>query len=125
MPATVPAATGPRVAVTGAGGFLGRRIALALAAGGLRVTALGRTAPTGFPPGVATAAWDGRRPPPDGLEVDAVVDCAAAIPARVPDPDRLLASTAAVSHLRRAPRPHQRGAGQRRSNDARDLLGVA
>lgn len=85
------------VAVTGAGGFLGRRIAAALAAAGLQVTALGRTLPDGFDDGVTPLAWDGRAPAPAGLAVDAVVDCAAAIPARIGDPDLLVATNIALA----------------------------
>lgn len=85
------------VAVTGAAGFLGARIVVALAAAGLRVTALGRTAPSIAGDGVEAMAWDGRRPPPDGLRADAVVDCAAAIPARIGDPAVLIATNVALA----------------------------
>jgi UDP-glucose 4-epimerase len=86
-----------RVAVTGAGGFLGAWIARVLAAAGFRVTALGRTAPAGFGPDVEALGWDGTRPAPDRLSVDAVVDCAAAIPARIGDPEVLVATNAALA----------------------------
>lgn len=86
-----------RVAVTGAGGFLGSAIAVTLAAAGLRVTAFGRTAPPIGGDGVEALAWDGRRPPPTGLAVDAVVDCAAAIPARIGDPAVLIATNVALA----------------------------
>lgn len=85
------------VAVTGAGGFLGRHLTVALAAAGARVTALGRTTPTGFGAGIEPVAWDGRQPPPPGLRVDAVVDCAAALPSRVADPALLIATNAALA----------------------------
>lgn len=94
-----PAVSAPpirHVAVTGAAGFLGHRMAVALAAGGLRVTATGRVAPA-RPDGVAAVAWDGRQPPPADLRADAVVDCAAAIPARVADPDLLIATNVALA----------------------------
>ena len=86
-----------RVAVTGAGGFLGSAIVRFLAAAELRVTALARTAPAGFGASVDTLGWDGTRPAPDVLTVNAVVDCAAAIPARIGDPDVLVSTNAALA----------------------------
>lgn len=85
-----------RVAVTGAGGFLGFRMAEALAAAGFRVIALGRTLPTGFGGEVMTRAWDGTQPPPPDLAADAVIDCAAAIPARIGDAGVLEATNVAL-----------------------------
>lgn len=85
------------VAVTGAGGFLGGRITAALAAAGLRVIALGRTAPGGFAAAVEPRSWDGRDPAPADLTADAVIDCAAAIPARIGDPDTLVATNLALA----------------------------
>ena len=83
--------------VTGAGGFLGARIAAALAVAGRRVAAFGRTAPPGLDGDMRAAAWAGRQPAPAGLQVDAVVDCAAAIPSRLPDPDLLIATNVALA----------------------------
>ncbi|EDP63541.1 UDP-glucose 4-epimerase [alpha proteobacterium BAL199] len=85
------------VAVTGAGGFLGGRIASALATAGLKVTGLGRSAPHGLAEGVLARVWDGRQPPPTDLRVDAVIDCAAVIPAREPDSDRLVDANLALA----------------------------
>ena len=68
---------GLHVAVTGASGFLGGRLAAALAASGARVSGFGRRAHHDLP-GCAYAAWDIEAGPlasaPDG--VDAVVHCA-------------------------------------------------
>lgn len=84
------------VLVTGAGGFLGARMTAALAAAGFRVIASGRTAPPVTSGSVQAVAWDGRLPPPPDLAADAVVDCAAAIPARIGNPELLLATNAAL-----------------------------
>lgn len=96
-PAPDTAARTGTVAVTGAGGFLGARVATLLATAGLGVTGFGRSAPTGLGSAVAAAAWDGRQPAPAGLQVAAVVDCAAAIPARQPDPDLMIATNVALA----------------------------
>lgn len=87
----------PNVAITGAGGFLGRHIAAALAAAGLSVTAIGRTAPGGIGHPIRVATWDGRQPAPASWRFDAVVDCAAALPSRTADPETLLAVNAALA----------------------------
>lgn len=81
----------PSVAVTGAAGFLGSVIVRVLAASGVRVHAIARTS---LPPvsGVTSHGWDptfDSGPPVPGLEVDAVIDCAAALPSRVSDPAEL------------------------------------
>ena len=76
------------IAVTGAAGFLGGVIVRMLAASGARVHAIGRTPPAARSD-VTSHGWDPTRdtgPPAPGLEVDAVIDCAAALPARVTDP---------------------------------------
>jgi nucleoside-diphosphate-sugar epimerase len=83
----------PRIAVTGAGGFVGGRVAAALAAGN-RVYAFGRRPPAAFARrGIAGLAglagyrqWDlttGRLA--DAPEVDAVVHCAGAVTDWGPD----------------------------------------
>ena len=79
------------VAVTGAAGFLGSLIVRILAASGVRVHALAR-GPLPAMAGVTAHAWDPTRnagPPAPGLAVDAVIDCAAALPSRVSDPAEL------------------------------------
>lgn len=84
-------ATPATFAVTGAGGFLGRVIALHLAARGHTVHAFGRTAPD-LGPGIEGHAWDPTRDdglPAPGLAVDAVIDCAALLPSREPDAHQL------------------------------------
>lgn len=76
------------VAVTGAAGFLGGVIVRMLAAAGVRVHAIARN-PIADAAGVTCHGWDPTRdtgPPALGLEVDAVIDCAAALPSRVTDP---------------------------------------
>lgn len=85
------------VAVTGAGGFLGSRIVDRLSAAGFDVLALARVAPATPRGGVEAIAWDGRLPPPTELRADAVVDCAAALPSRVGDPDELTATNLALA----------------------------
>ncbi len=87
----------PPVAVTGTGGFLGRRIVDCLSAAGWRAIALARTLPGGFGREVEARAWDGCEAAPGDLSIDAVVDCAAAIPARIGDPDLLTATNIALA----------------------------
>jgi len=82
--------------ITGAGGFLGARIAAGLAVAGRRVAAFGRMPPPGLDRRVRAAAWDGRQPAPAGLRVDSVIDCAAALPSRLADPDLLIATNVAL-----------------------------
>ena len=76
------------VAVTGAAGFLGGVIVRLLAASGVRVHSIARH-PVPAAAGVTSHGWDPTRDtgaPVPGLEVDAVIDCAAALPSRVADP---------------------------------------
>lgn len=84
------------VAVTGAGGFLGGVIVRVLADLGHDVVALGREEPRFNDRHVSPRAWDGRTEAPDDLRASIVVDCAAAIPARVSDPDLLVATNVAL-----------------------------
>lgn len=80
------------VAVTGAGGFLGAVIARHLATAGASVHAFARTSPD-LGGGITGHAWDPSRdegPPAPGLNVDAVIDCAALLPSRVPDGEILM-----------------------------------
>ncbi len=86
------------VAVTGAAGFLGGVIARLLAASGVRVHGIVRN-PIPDANGVTFHAWDPTRdagPPAPGLEVDAVIDCAAALPARVTDAEAMRRINAAL-----------------------------
>lgn len=85
------------VAVTGAGGFLGGFIVRALADMGHEIVALGRKEPGFNESRVSSRAWDGRTEAPNDIQADIVVDCAAAIPARVPDPDLLVATNVALT----------------------------
>ena len=102
---------GRTVAVTGAAGFLGGVIARDLSARGATVHALGRTAPD-LGPGIRGHGWDPNRDPGEplpGLEVEAVVDCAAVIPARARDDDDLLRVNDALADGARALAARSRG----------------
>lgn len=80
-----------RVLVTGAAGFLGRLIVDHLASAGHEVTATARRpAPDDLPDGVTWIVWDGHAPPPETLNANIVIDCAAAIPATAPRADAML-----------------------------------
>ena len=64
------------IAITGASGFIGRRLMKALASGNHTIRALSRHAGTNLPPGVALHVWDALKgpPPPESLDgADAVV----------------------------------------------------
>jgi nucleoside-diphosphate-sugar epimerase len=79
------------VVVTGAGGFVGRFLARWLAEQGCHVTAITRQ---GLPAGAANLVWrKADLAAPDSLppHFDALVHCAAEIPARCPDPELLYA----------------------------------
>jgi UDP-glucose 4-epimerase len=80
-----------RVLVAGAAGFLGRLIVDHLAASGHAVTATARRpAPDDLPETVSWIVWDGHGTPPDSLNAQIVIDCAAAIPATAPRADVML-----------------------------------
>ncbi|HLY17037.1 MAG TPA: TIGR01777 family oxidoreductase [Bryobacteraceae bacterium] len=67
------------IAITGASGFIGRRLMKALAGANHTIRALSRHAGTNLPPGVQLFVWDATKgqPPEAGLEgVDAVVHLA-------------------------------------------------
>jgi nucleoside-diphosphate-sugar epimerase len=81
----------PRVLVTGAGGFAGGHVARALAARGFAVTGTWRSAPSAA--GEFRALQVDLLGPLDDLgDFEAVIHCAAEIPARCPDPERLHAA---------------------------------
>jgi uncharacterized protein len=67
------------IAITGASGFVGRRLMKALAGGNHTIRVLSRHAGTNLPPGVQLHVWDAMKgqPPAESLEgVDAVVHLA-------------------------------------------------
>ena len=67
------------IAITGASGFIGRRLMKALAGGNHKLRVLSRHAGTNLPPGVQLYVWDAMKgpPPEESLEgVDAVVHLA-------------------------------------------------
>src|SRR5271170_6253364 len=67
------------IAITGASGFIGRRLMKALAGGDHKLRVLSRHAGTNLPPGVQLHVWDAMKgqPPEESLEgVDAVVHLA-------------------------------------------------
>lgn len=67
------------IAITGASGFIGRRLMKALAAGNHKLRVLSRHAGTNLPPGVQLYVWDATKgqPPAESLEgADAVVHLA-------------------------------------------------
>jgi hypothetical protein len=67
------------IAITGASGFIGRRLMKALAGGDHKLRVLSRHAGTNLPPGVQLYVWDAMKgpPPDDSLEsVDAVIHMA-------------------------------------------------
>ena len=67
------------IAITGASGFIGRRLMKALAGGNHKLRVLSRHAGTNLPPGVQLYVWDAMKsqPPAESLEgVDAVVHLA-------------------------------------------------
>ncbi|WPZ36174.1 NAD-dependent epimerase/dehydratase family protein [Thalassobaculum sp. OXR-137] len=79
------------IAVTGAAGFVGGVVLRMLAASGIPVHGIART-PLAAATGVTAHGWDPLRdagPPAPGIQVDAVIDCAAALPSRVDDPAEL------------------------------------
>ncbi len=95
---------GKTIAVTGTGGFLGRLMAVGMSGLGARVHAFARTAPD-LGAEIIGHGWDPTRDseePAPGLEVDAVIDCAAVIPAREPDGGRLKALNKALGAGARA-----------------------
>ena len=80
-----------RVLVAGAAGFLGRLIVDHLTSTGHEVIATARRpAPDNLPNGVSWVVWDGNGTPPDSLNANIVIDCAAAIPATAPRSDVML-----------------------------------
>ncbi len=52
------------IAITGASGFIGRRLMKALAGGDHKVRVLSRHAGTNLPPGVQLFVWDAMKGPP-------------------------------------------------------------
>jgi uncharacterized protein len=67
------------IAITGASGFIGRRLMKALAAGDHKLRVLSRHAGTNLPPGVQLFVWDAMKsqPPEESLQgVDAVIHLA-------------------------------------------------
>ena len=67
------------IAITGASGFIGRRLMKALAGGNHNIKVLSRHAGTNLPPGVQLYVWDAMKGPPPELSlegVDAVVHLA-------------------------------------------------
>jgi hypothetical protein len=67
------------IAITGASGFIGRRLMKALASGNHTLRVLSRHAGTNLPPGVQLYVWDAMKnpPPEESLDgVDAVVHLA-------------------------------------------------
>jgi len=84
-----------KVVVTGAGGFVGERVALHLAAKGFAVAACYRNhlpASLGATPGIELLQGDLARDLPLPAAFDAVVHCAADIPGLCPDPTQLTRS---------------------------------
>jgi len=81
-----------RVVVTGAGGFAGKFIAHHLAGRGFAVTAVARNLPESLLPDAGGPVWrraDLRAPDALPERFDALIHCAAEIPARCQDPDEL------------------------------------
>lgn len=100
-----------RVVVTGAGGFVGRAVAATLAAAGDDVVGVYRTTqPIGLSK-VHLVQSDLRKPDALPSRYDALIHCAADIPAYCPDPDVLYASNVDGS---RAVFAHAHAAGAKR-----------